>query len=91
MSVIKRILELNNNCTDMRTTYYYAHDEYRGFPMNYRGYSIGWLIDMYPFEIEKLKTEGRFYLSKELLHSLKQAVEIAKKPKQKNKNQMELF
>ena len=91
MSVIKRILYLQGGNPRMRTTYYYAHDEYIGIPSHFEGYTIGFLIDAHPFEIEKLKSEGRFYLSRELLHSLKQAMEIAKKPKQKNKNQMEMF
>ena len=89
MSIAKRLIELG--IPKMRTTYYYAHEEYRGLPKYYTGHTIGFLIDAYPFEIEKLKSEGRFYLSSELLYSLKDAMKIAKIPKQKNINQTELF
>ena len=90
MSVIKRLIELG--VSKVRTVYYFAHDEYRGeYPPSFKGYTIGYLIDAFPFEIEKLKSEGRFYLRPELLRSLKDAMTIAKMPKQKNKNQMEIF
>ncbi len=90
MSVAKRLIELG--VPKMRTTYYYADEEYHGnHPLGFKDYTIGFLIDTHPFEIEKLKSEGRFYLSSELLYSLKDAMKIAKIPKQKNKNQMEIF
>lgn len=92
MSVIKRLLEHSISKGYMRTTYYHRDDKYRGnYPLNFNDYTIGYLIDAFPFEIEKMKSEGRFYLSSELLQSLKQAMEIAKRPKQISENQLELF
>ena len=90
MSVAKRLIELG--VSKMRTVYYFAHDEYCGdYPPSFKNYTIGYLIDAFPFEIEKLKSEGRFYLRPELLRSLDEAMKIAKIPKQKNKNQLEIF
>ncbi len=90
MSIAKRLIELG--IPKMRTVYYFTHDKYCGdYPPSFKGYTIGYLIDAFPFEIEKLKSEGRFYLRPELLHSLDEAIKIARIPKQKNKNQMEIF
>jgi hypothetical protein len=76
----------------MRSTYYTRDDKYRdSYPLNFKDYTIGYLIDAFPFEIEKMKSEGRFYLTSELMSALKQAMEIARKPKQKNINQLDLF
>ena len=92
MSITKRLLEHSISKGYTRTTYYHRDDKYRGnYPLNFNDYTIGYLIDAFPFEIEKMKSEGRLYLSSELLQALKQAMEIVKRPKQVSDNQMELF
>jgi len=92
LSITKRLLEYSFEKGYMRSTYYTRDDKYRdSYPLNFNDYTIGYLIDAFPFEIEKMKSEGRFYLSSELYDALKKSMEIAKRPKQKNENQMELF